>query len=89
MLKPCSPRLEYKVVLFWNGKQKNTLMHAEPVLTQDGHFMNRLVTFRIVREEDKPTRNQVIEEIFTREQVNRLNLSQSDNRLIKLNLIKN
>ena len=51
--------------------------------------MNRLVTFRIVREEDKPTRNQVIEEIFTREQVNRLNLSQSDNRLIKLNLIKN
>ena len=85
--KTCTPRLEFKVVLFWNGKQKNCLIHAEPVLTEDGHFLNRYVTFRIIREEELP-RTQHVEEIFTREQVTRMNLSMSDNRLIKLNLIK-
>ena len=76
------------MVLFWNGKQKNCLIHAEPALTEDGHFCNRYVTFRIIREEEDP-RSQLTEEIFTREQVTRMNLSMSDNRLIKLNLIKN
>ena len=64
------------------------MIHAEPALTQDGHFLNKYVTFRIIKEEANP-RNQLVEEIFTREQVSRLNMSLSDNRLIKLNLIKN
>jgi len=75
------------VILFWNGIQKNSLIQAEPVLTPDGHFVKQPVTFRIIKDEETP-RNQTVVEIFNTEQVTRFNLSLSDNRLIKFGLMK-
>ena len=74
-------------MLFWNGILKKSLILAEPVLTPDGVFVKQPVTFRIIKEEETP-RHQIVEEIFNVEQVTRFNLSLSDNRLIKMGLIK-
>ena len=75
------------MVLLWNGRQRDSLIHAEPTLTQDGHFVDKMILFRIIKEEHAP-RSQKVEDIFTQEEVCGFHLSLSDNRLVKLNLVK-
>ena len=49
--KNCSPRLEFKVIVVLNGRQREGLIHAEPKLSDTGdRFLNDIVIFRIIRE---------------------------------------
>ena len=68
------------------------MLQAEPILAEEtGEIVrNALATFRVVREtrNQDGTKHQVIEEVFTSEQVSRFNFSLSDNRLVKFNLVK-
>ena len=83
----CPPRVEFKIVLFWNGSQMDRILTAEPKLTQDGHFKPQNVLFRLIKEKKEP-RTQEEEEIFTRDHVSLFNLSLSDNRLVKFSISK-
>lgn len=83
-----NPVIQFKVVIFVQGTQKNFLLWAEPVLSPENLFEQRPVTFRIVTEEGATSRNQRTFDVFSGQDVKKFNLSLSDSRLIKLSVLK-
>ena len=79
--------IRFKVVIFKQNRQFNRYLYASPHFdTETGKFTNDQVTFRIVESKNGKLSST---ELFTNDQrqVNKFELSQVDNRMVKVQIL--
>ena len=82
--QPCAPHIKFKVIVFKNANRYQRYIYAEPAAGQDGKFLRRPATFKIV--EVKSDQTESTQEMFASKQATHFELSLTDNRIVKFAL---